>query len=153
MKKLLFLFLIFGGGISAQEKTGTIRVRKPAADTVSTGVISQAIFFGGDDFFDDGSDPVFPGGKSAMGKFIDKNMKLPDTRFRSVSLVTSVRFSVNTDGSLSNIRIQSPTFGCKECDAEALRIVSTMPRWKPGTYGGQPIGKEAFVDVVFKFPK
>ena len=56
--------------------------------------------------------------------------------------------AVGKDGSISNIKVLrsiSPLL-----DAEAIRVVSTMPKWEPGQQGGQAIAVEYTLPIVFK---
>ena len=39
------------------------------------------------------------------------------------------------------------------CDAEVIRIVRAMPRWKPGKSGGQPVNVYFTLPVTFRLPK
>ena len=55
---------------------------------------------------------------------------------------------VGKDGSISNIKVLrsiSPLL-----DAEAIRVVITMPKWEPGQQGGQAIAVEYTLPIVFK---
>lgn len=59
----------------------------------------------------------------------------------------TVQFVVNKDGSISGakvLRSVEPDF-----DAEAIRLVNAMPKWKPGMQGGKPVSVKFTVPVKF----
>lgn len=59
-----------------------------------------------------------------------------------------VCFVVETDGSLSNIKVER---GVNEaCDKEALRVVEQMPMWKTGYIDGKPVRSQYYLPIVFK---
>jgi protein TonB len=84
--------------------------------------------------------PVFPGGNPAMYKFIQKNMKFP-LRGKDNTLAGSVyvTFVVEKDGHVSNVEALKTAFNCRECNEEAIRVVRSMPVWKPGKQNGDPV--------------
>ena len=89
--------------------------------------------------------PQYPGGNKAMMDFIHKNLKYPKAAIKNnVTGTVYVRFIVSKDGFVKDIQIQrglSP-----EINAEAIRVVSRMPKWNPGKYNGK------LVDVYFTLP-
>jgi TonB family protein len=56
-----------------------------------------------------------------------------------------VQFAINTDGSVSDVKVMRST-GFEALDNEAVRVISSSPNWKPGMVNGQP------VKVTFMFP-
>jgi protein TonB len=75
--------------------------------------------------------PEFPGGKSAMQKFISDNLVIPQNgASKKLSGQVFVSFIVNTDGSLDDIVLKKGL--SPEYDREAINVVKLMPRWKPG---------------------
>lgn len=80
-------------------------------------------------------EPSFPGGEVAMSQFLRDNFVYPDSsRINGESGTIYVRFIVNEDGSISNISVvrgASPLL-----DAEAIRVVSIMPKWNPAIKDG-----------------
>jgi TonB family protein len=56
-----------------------------------------------------------------------------------------VQFAINTDGSVSDVKVMRST-GYEALDNEAVRVISSSPNWKPGMVNGQP------VKVTFMFP-
>jgi protein TonB len=75
--------------------------------------------------------PEFPGGKSAMQKFISDNLVIPQNEAsKKLSGQVFVSFIVNTDGSLDDIVLKKGL--SPEYDREAINVVKLMPLWKPG---------------------
>lgn len=82
--------------------------------------------------------PEFPGGFEALIKYLDDNVRYPDEALEdAIEGKVIVRFDVNKDGSISNITIVRSLQTL--LDAEAVRVINTMPKWKPGTQRGKPI--------------
>ena len=50
-----------------------------------------------------------------------------------------LQFVIETDGSVSNVRVTRGVPDCPECDKEAIRFMKNMPAWIPGTYNGKPV--------------
>jgi len=82
--------------------------------------------------------PEFDGGKGDVKAFVKANLKIPP---QAKNLIISgklvVKFAVNRLGYPENIRIVMPLENCPECSKEAVRLVSSMPRWKPGALNGK----------------
>jgi TonB family protein len=91
--------------------------------------------------------PEFPGGEKAMDLFIRDHLKHPAVgKFANTGQV-ELSFTVEPDGSLSNIRVIRPL--SPECDAEAIRVVNSMPRWRPGVHDGKPVRVHQAITVAF----
>ena len=91
--------------------------------------------------------PKFPGGTEKMFEFINENLHWPDTEADVQGRVV-VLFTVEKDGSLSDIKVAKsldPLF-----DKEAVRVVKSMPKWKPGMDNGEPIRVRSCVPVTFR---
>ena len=96
--------------------------------------------------------PEFPdGGMPGLMNFLSNNIKYPvNAQKRGVQGRVSVQFIVNADGSISDvgiIRAVDP-----DLDDEAVRVISTMPKWKPGTQRGKPVRVKYTVPVMFRLP-
>lgn len=82
--------------------------------------------------------PEFPGGKDAVKEFVKANLKFPaGAKNKNIQGKLVVKFVVNRLGYPESIRIVMPIANCEECSAEAVRLVSAMPRWKPGAINGK----------------
>ena len=74
--------------------------------------------------------PEFPGGMEALFKYMAENMKYPeDAKKQQVEGRVLVQFIVETDGSVSNTEVLMRVF--PSLDAEAVRVISGMPKWIP----------------------
>ena len=92
--------------------------------------------------------PEFPGGMSAMIDFLQTNLKYPEDAIKQkVGGRVMVMFVVETDGSLSNVRVARKVF--PSLDAEAVRVVKAMPKWKPGKEKDRPVRVNFTLPVVF----
>ncbi len=130
MKKLFIIpFLIFSFSCFAQDKRGTIKVKKVNSENDSVEIDDNGTF---------GQLPMFPGGQTEMYKFLKKNIKYPEAEKKAgIQGVVRIRFSVQTDGRLTGVKIMKGVIGGPGLEAEALRIVSIMPNWTPGIKNGK----------------
>lgn len=92
--------------------------------------------------------PHFPGGEKAMQKFIKKNLRYPEfDAKKGIQGQTFIRFIVTQTGKITDLRIiHSLSPGC---DAEAVRVIKMMPKWKPGTHKGKPA--KVYYTLPFEF--
>ncbi len=93
--------------------------------------------------------PEFPGGDSAMMSFIQKNVVYPDSaRNKDIGGKVVVGFVVREDGSLCDIKILRSV--SRDLDAEAMRVVNLMPKFKPGsTLKGKVVPVRSAVAIRF----
>ena len=93
--------------------------------------------------------PEFPGGQSGLMQFIRSNLRYPvEAAEKGIMGKVIVHFVVNADGIISNIKV---VFGVNRyLDAEALRVVRKMPRWKPGRQKGKAVRVSYTVPITFK---
>jgi TonB family protein len=92
---------------------------------------------------------VYPGGQALMYKFIAQNLKYP--RLAAENAIqgnVAVRFIVEKDGSLSDVKIIKDIGG--GCGEEAKRLALAMPKWTPGQHNGVAVRMEYTLVVVFK---
>nr|WP_325289441.1 TonB family protein [uncultured Bacteroides sp.] len=93
--------------------------------------------------------PEFPGGYKEMMKYIEQNMRYPEeakkagTQGRVV-----VQFLVNKNGAISDVSVLHSVD--RLLDAEAVRLVRSMPKWKPGMQKGKAVTVKYTVPVLFK---
>ncbi|HAA13230.1 MAG TPA: energy transducer TonB [Cytophagales bacterium] len=89
--------------------------------------------------------PEFPGGQSAMYAYLAGNLKYPPLAARmGIEGAVYLRFVVGKNGVISNIEVLKGLEG--GLTEEAIRVVETMPKWRPGRQNGRK------VDVVFTLP-
>ncbi len=93
--------------------------------------------------------PEFPGGTAALYEYLNKNIKYPAIcRENNIQGRVVVIFIVNRDGSIVEpevVKSVNPML-----DKEALRVISNMPKWKPGLQRGQPVRVKFTVPVNFR---
>lgn len=90
--------------------------------------------------------PSFPGGQEALMTYINNNIKYPEEDCGQGRVTVS--FIVEKDGSITNATIRrsvDPAF-----DREALRVISSMPKWIPGKNNGRKVRVRFNVPVQFK---
>tara|TARA_B100001250_G_scaffold125539_2_gene106771 strand:+ start:27270 stop:27923 length:654 start_codon:yes stop_codon:yes gene_type:complete len=89
--------------------------------------------------------PEFPGGDLGLMKYIQKNVKYPPiAKEYNITGKVYVSFIVDKSGSVTNVKIVRGVD--KNLDAEALRVVKSLPKYKPGKQRGKP------VRVMFTIP-
>lgn len=95
--------------------------------------------------------PEFPGGMDALLKYIAKNTKYPQNAVKNkIEGKVIVNFIIEKDGSVTNVkpyRKVSP-----DLDQEAVRVVSSLPKWKPGSQAGKPVRTAYTMPIAFKLP-
>jgi protein TonB len=91
--------------------------------------------------------PEFPGGYNAMNKFIAENIKIPEYAMHIEGKVF-VRFIVDTDGSIKNVRILKGLH--RDYDNAAVKVVSKMPKWKPGKQAGKAVKVQFEIPIRFR---
>ena len=93
--------------------------------------------------------PMFPGGMQEMMKFIQKEVKFPkDAQDKGIQGRVIVQFVVNKDGSICEdtiLKSVSPSL-----DAEAVRVVRSMPNWTPGKQKGEPVRVRFTLPITFR---
>jgi TonB family protein len=83
--------------------------------------------------------PVYPGGEQALAAYLGKNIRYPKTaQEKNISGTIFVQFVVQPDGSISDAKIVGAPKG-GGLEEESLRVVSSMPKWTPGTQHGQKV--------------
>ena len=84
--------------------------------------------------------PEFPGGESALSKFIIDNIdnKMPQDSFQGS---VTVAFIIESDGSVIDAYAPKPYFknGLSYLEKDLIRIVKELPRWKPAKCNGKPV--------------
>ena len=131
MKKLMILSLmaVFGLTTVSAQKTVVAEKNQQAFD-----VVEQM--------------PEFPGGIKALLDYLCQNVKYPaDAEKQKIEGRVIANFVVETDGSISNVEVFRPVF--PSLDAEAVRVLSAMPKWKPGMQSGKVVRVKYTVPISF----
>lgn len=94
--------------------------------------------------------PEFPdGGMPGLMKYLSANIRYPESAHKAGTQGrVTVQFVVGKDGSIGDVKVirgVDPTL-----DAEAIRVISGMPKWKPGTQKGEPVNVKYTVPVMFR---
>lgn len=93
--------------------------------------------------------PEFPDGTAALYKWLGQNIKYPAiARENGIEGQVVLSFVVEKDGSITEIRPLRELGG--GCTDEAIRVVKSMPKWKPGKQNGRPVKVKYTLPVKFK---
>ena len=94
--------------------------------------------------------PEFPdGGMPGLMKYLSANIRYPEAAHKAGTQGrVTVQFVVGKDGSIGNVGILRGVD--PNLDAEAIRVISSMPKWKPGTQKGEPVNVKYTVPVMFR---
>ena len=92
--------------------------------------------------------PEYPGGIQALFEYLQQNVKYPeDAEKQKIEGRVIATFVVETDGSINNVEVAKPAF--PSLDAEAVRVLSAMPKWKPGMQSGKVVRVKYTVPINF----
>lgn len=91
--------------------------------------------------------PSFPGGNKALLEYVEEQVVIPPSVKKQCRAVVS--FVIERDGSIADAKVVRSS-GDKAADAEALRVVSTMPKWAPGRINGETVRVKYNIPITFK---
>ena len=95
--------------------------------------------------------PEFPGGNEAMIEFLSNNIKYPaEATEKGIEGRVIVNYVVEKDGSISEVQIVRGVDPM--LDSEAIRVVESMPNWKPGKQRGKEVRVRFTLPIIFKLP-
>ncbi len=130
MKSLLVVFIFLAFSTIGKTQSDTVK----ADDTVFDFVEVQ---------------PEFPGGNEALFKFIADNIVYPPSaKEEGIQGKVYIQFVIDKDGNVTKPQIMrgvNPAL-----DREALRVISLMPKWKPGYLRGKPVLVKYTIPIMFK---
>jgi protein TonB len=93
--------------------------------------------------------PDFPGGEDALNAYLSKNIKYPkQANENGVQGRVVLQFVVNEDGDISDIKVVRGIGS--GCDQEAMRVVNSMPKWKPGKQNGKAVKVSFSLPILFE---
>ena len=93
--------------------------------------------------------PEFPGGMQECMKWLGKNINYPaEAKEKGTQGRVIIQFVVEKDGSITEAKVARGVDPL--LDAEALRVINSSPKWKPGKQGGQPVRVKYTIPVAFK---
>ena len=93
--------------------------------------------------------PEFPGGMQKAMEFLGKNIKYPvAAQEAKIEGRVIVQFVVGRDGSVTDVKVMRGVN--PELDAEAVRVVSIMPKWNPGKQRGKAVAVKYTMPIMFR---
>ena len=93
--------------------------------------------------------PEFPGGVDAMMEYLQKELRYPESaKEKGIQGRVTVQFIIDKEGNVTNSKVTRSVD--KDMDAEAIRLVKAMPKWKPGMQKGKAVAVKYTVPVVFR---
>lgn len=93
--------------------------------------------------------PSFPGGQNALMQWLSDNVQYPQLAYdNGIQGRVIVQYVVEKDGSISEVTVSKSID--PSLDIEALRVVKSMPRWRPGKQNGKPVRVKYTMPVTFK---
>lgn len=145
MKLFLIAFSLFGSLTLSAQVEETTPVPPPPKLSVPTDTAMADPIFDMPDI-----DAQFPGGTAEMKKYIQENVQYPEYSLKHKEIGrVYVSFVVEKDGSITGIDIPRPL--TPSLDAETIRLISSMPKWKPGTMDidGKPVRTRVRLPITF----
>ena len=95
--------------------------------------------------------PEFPGGQAALMHYLKSKIKYPEEcRKMGVEGKVFVKFIVDATGNIINVQVLRGVVDGKLLEKEAIRVVESMPNWKPGTQGGKAVSVYFTLPISFK---
>lgn len=93
--------------------------------------------------------PGFPGGENGLILHLAKNIRYPNSAYlKKLQSTVTCSFIIDKDGMIRQIQVIKPVD--PDLDREAIRVLRTMPRWKPAMKNGKPIAVKYILPVVFR---
>lgn len=139
----------------------------PVTETSSSGLETGAVDTGSATFIETGTGttpdvvvetkpftivqimPEYEGGDQAMMRFIQNKLRYPKIAIRKGDHGTVyVSFVISADGSVANVAVVKGI--SKECDEEAVRVISMMERWKPGIQNNMAVAVRKVLPITFR---
>lgn len=93
--------------------------------------------------------PEFVGGQQAMFQFLSEQIKYPEEAIKkNKEGKVYVSFIVEQDGRISNAVVKRGIGN--GCDEEAIRVINSMPSWKPGMQDGKTVRVQFILPIHFR---
>lgn len=94
--------------------------------------------------------PQFPGGERGLMNFVNKTREYPYHAYKNrIQGRVVCSFIVGTDGKVSNIQVIKGA-GNESLNREAMRVISEMPKWKPGKVGRTKVPVRVVLPIAFR---
>jgi protein TonB len=92
--------------------------------------------------------PTFPGGEEKLNEFIKENLQYPlQAKEFDIQGKVYIQFIVEKDGRITQPVVKKNIGG--GCDKEAIRLVRSFPKWKPGMQAGRPVRVYVALPISF----
>lgn len=96
--------------------------------------------------------PSFPGGGDSLIKYLTSSIKYPKIAAdKGIQGTVMVSFVVQEDGSIKDVSVVKSLE--KSCDEEVVRVVKSMPKWKPGVQAGKKVQTKMILPVKINLNK
>lgn len=93
--------------------------------------------------------PEFPGGEEAMRRYLARNIRYPlIAQENGIQGRVICQFVVNADGKIVDVQVVRGVEA--SLDAEAVRVIQSMPSWTPGKQGGKSVRVKYTLPIRFK---
>jgi periplasmic protein TonB len=140
LKKLLFIASI---GFFTFQTFGQVEKQK-LSEPVKVVKQEEVIY----DIIDEPAE--YPGGNEALKLFIKENLKCPETAVKlGVDRKCYLQFVITKEGAVSNVKVKVGIKECEECEIEAVRVIQSMPNWKPAKSKGENVNSTFSIPVHF----
>ena len=94
--------------------------------------------------------PEFPGGEEELLKFVTENVQYPeDAKAQKQEGKVFIKFVIDKEGNVRDAEIVNGT-RFESLNNEALRVIKSMPQWKPGKQSGQNVNVSYVVPIKFQ---
>lgn len=135
MKKSLALLFLMFFAITVYGQTDTVQSRSlPVGEKVFDVVEEQ---------------PSFPGGQGALISWLAENIKYPvEAAKAGIQGRVIVQFVVTATGSIADVKVVRGVE--PSLDKEAVRVISSMPKWTPGKQNGTAVNVRYTYPVTFR---
>lgn len=142
MRNLILIFCLAGFASIAQTKTTTKPKEKQKKEVVKEAAVQPD------------RKASYVGGHEAMDKFIIANLKTPE-RLKTDTIIKTrtvfIKFMLDKTGKVTNATVMKGIKHCKECNDEAIRVVSLMPNWLPAIENNEAI--DSWFNLPINFSK
>lgn len=135
MKHLTIVLCLLGLMANAQTKQGAKAKAKKAEEQVMADRKAE-----------------FVGGNAAMEKYIVTNLKYQSKLDTDTNIKTRnvfMKFMIDKTGKVTDVSVMKGIKGCKECNDEATRVVSSMPNWNYAIENNQPVDAWFTLPITF----
>lgn len=91
----------------------------------------------------------FPGGRAAFNQYLNENLHYPQEAMDlGIQGKCYFTFTIEADGSITEVKVTREIPLCPECDKEAVRLIKNMPKWNPTIENGKPV-RSTFTNYLY----